>query len=213
MPQELKSIQSGRARRAACRRAAARLGLLSVLLAAGAAPAAMDMAPLPIQRNVANYPEPAVTLVRQDGKRVAFRKELDDGRPVVLAFIFTSCTAICPAISQTLAQFQTLSAAAGRHPHIVSVTIDPEQDTPAELRAYAARFHAGADWQHYTGASADVVEVQRAFGVFAGDKMNHAAVYFLRPAPGAPWVRLAGMVPAQRLMQELEAATQISRAP
>ncbi len=188
-------------------------GLLLALLWVSAPVSAMDMSESSVQRSVAPLQVPDVSLVRQDGKRVAFRKELDDGRPVVLAFIFTSCTAICPAISQTLSRFQTLSDSAGQHPHIVSVTIDPEQDTPAELRGYAARFHAGPGWQHYTGDSADIVTVQRAVGVFAGDKMNHASVYFLRPAVGAPWVRLVGMVPAGRLAQELETASKLSRAP
>ena len=207
MPQELK-LRAG-----PWRRWWQPVGLLLALVWATASASALDMDGAAIRRSVAAHQVPDVSLVRQDGKRVAFRRELDDGRPVVLAFIFTSCTAICPAISQTLARFQSLSDGAGQHAHIMSVTIDPEQDTPAELRNYAAHFHAGPSWQHYTGDSDDIVAVQRAFGVYAGDKMNHASVYFLRPAAGAPWVRLDGMVPAGRLVQELDAASRLSRTP
>ena len=45
-------------------------------------------------------------LVRDDGKTVSLPEEMDDGRPVVLNFIFTSCGSICPLMSQIFAQFQ-----------------------------------------------------------------------------------------------------------
>src|SRR5580692_1123873 len=90
-----------------------------------------------VQRLEATYIIPAVDLVRDDGKTVSLRSELDDGRPVVLNFIYTSCSTICPLSSQVFAQFQRSLGANHEAVHLVSISADPEEDTPARLRGYA----------------------------------------------------------------------------
>src|SRR5215472_17562604 len=55
--------------------------------------------------STAQHTIPAVQLVRDDGKRVALPDEMNDGRPVVLNFIFTSCSSVCPLMSQIFEQF------------------------------------------------------------------------------------------------------------
>src|SRR5580693_3141058 len=59
-----------------------------------------------VPRSLAEYLIPDVTMVREDGKSVKLAAELNDGRPVVLNFIYTSCTTICPMSSQIFEQFQ-----------------------------------------------------------------------------------------------------------
>jgi protein SCO1/2 len=140
----------------------------------------------------ANYRIPSVTLVREDGARVGLAAEMDDGRPVILGFIFTSCTAICPVISQTLSQVQDALLKSKDRFNMMSISIDPEYDTPARLTEYARKFQASSQWRHYTGSVRDIIAVQRAFHVYRGDKMNHTPVTLLRSAPGQSWVRLDG---------------------
>lgn len=153
-----------------------------------------------VRTSTADYTLPAVQLVRDDGSTVDLRSELDDGRPVVLTFIYTTCTSICPVISQTLAQLQSALGDERDKVHIVSISIDPEHDTPPRLKAYAARFGAGPEWQHYTGAVAASVAAQKAFNVFHEDKMNHSPVLLLRAAPGKPWLRIEGFATADELL-------------
>ena len=154
-------------------------------------------------RSTANYEVPSVALVRDDGKQVDFSQELDDGRPVVLSFIYTSCTTVCPLTSHTLSQLQNLLGAARDSVHLVSVTIDPEFDTPARLRNYAATFGAGPQWQHYTGTLAASKRAQTAFNVYRGNKMDHVPVSLIRTKPGAPWVRIEGFATPEQLLAEL----------
>jgi protein SCO1/2 len=154
-------------------------------------------------RTSAAYAVPDVELVRDDGRTVRLGQELDDGRPVVLSFVFTSCTTVCPMLSATLAQLQRKLGPARDHVHLVSISIDPEHDTPQRLREYARKFGAGPEWQHYTGTLAASVAVQRAFGVYRGDKMNHEPATLVRTAPGAEWVRLDGFATADQLLAEL----------
>jgi protein SCO1/2 len=152
-----------------------------------------------VRRSEVYYRVPHATLVRQDGAAVPFPQELDDGRPVILDFIFTSCTTICPVLSGVFSQLQDRVDAQTK---MVSISIDPEYDTPQRLREYAARFEAMPKWQCYTGSRDAVIAVQKAFNVYRGDKMNHIPVMFLRPAPGKAWVRLEGFPTADDVARE-----------
>jgi protein SCO1/2 len=146
------------------------------------------------------YNLPDVMLVRDDNRTVSFKDEINDGRPVVLTFIYTTCTSICPVISQTLSQLQSKLGADRDQVHLVSISIDPENDTPERLRAYAAKFGAGPEWQHYTGTLAASVAAQKAFNVFREDKMDHNPVVLLRAAPGKDWLRIDGFATADELL-------------
>jgi protein SCO1/2 len=195
------------------------LGAAALLAqAAGALPAgevcspahATSVAP-GLTRTQAAYPMPAVTLVRADGKRMALAEALDDGRPVMLNFVYTSCTTICPVTSQVFQQARELLGEPQREQlNMVSISIDPEQDTPRKLAAYARRYAGAGPWAHFTGSAADAVAVQRAFAAWRGDKMNHQPVTFIRPAPGQPWVRLDGFASPEQLVAELRRATGVT---
>jgi protein SCO1/2 len=155
------------------------------------------------ERSTAEYAIPQVQLVRDDGKSVWLADELNDGRPVVLNFIFTTCTEICPLVSHTLSELQDDLGPDRDRVHFVSISIDPEQDTPARLHAYAKKYAAGPEWQHYSGTLQASITAQRAFDAYRGNKMNHLPVTFLRASPGQPWVRLDGFATSGQLLQEL----------
>ncbi len=154
------------------------------------------------KRQLANYRIPDVNLVRADGKSVPFQRDIDDGRPVVVNFIFTTCTAVCPLLSQTAAQFRRKLGDDAAGVHFISVSIDPEQDTPARLTTYAAQFGADKDWTYYTGSVSSSVTLQKAFQAYFGDKMHHRPVTFMRASPGTPWLRLEGFATPDELLAE-----------
>jgi protein SCO1/2 len=133
---------------------------------------------------------------------------------VVLNFIFTTCSSICPLMSQTFAQFDRQLGAERSRVHLMSISVDPEEDTPARLREYARKFHAGPEWQHYTGTVEASLAAQRAFNVWRGDKMSHTPITLLRAAPGRPWVRIDGFVTPSELVrlyrQQLESAQTVA---
>ncbi len=158
-----------------------------------------------VRRTLAQYLIPNVTLIRDDGQQINLPAELDDGRPVVLNFIYTSCTTICPMSSQTFALFQHDLGSAHEPVHLVSISIDPEQDTPARLRAYAAQFRAQRGWDHYSGDLTSILAVQKAFNAYFGDKMSHTPLTLVRAAPGKPWVRFDGFARVNDLLGERKA--------
>jgi protein SCO1 len=150
----------------------------------------------------AHYTVPGVRLIRDDGAAVMLPAEMNDGRAVVLNFIFTSCGSTCPLMSAMLSQFQQQLGPDISNVHLMSISVDPEEDTPARLREYARKFHAGPHWQHYTGTVDASLAVQKAFDVWRGDKMSHAPVTFIRIAPDQPWLRVEGFVLPSELLQD-----------
>ena len=178
----------------------AALGPLATARAdAGSAPGGSARAPT---RSLRDYAVPAVRLVREDGKVVSLPEEMNDGRPILLNFIFTTCTSICPLLSGTFAQFERRLGADASKVHLMSISIDPEHDTPARLSEYARKFHAGPEWQHYSGTVEASVAAQRAFDVYRGGKMSHSLVTLMRSAPGRPWLRIDGFVTPDDLLHD-----------
>jgi protein SCO1 len=111
-------------------------------------------------------PAPGLVLTTQDGERLS----LGDlgGKVVLVTFIYTSCTDTCPLLTGKLAGVrEQLGADFGSRAHFLSVTVDPERDTPDVLRAYGQRFRADpAGWAFLTGTPAEVARVTGAYGIF-----------------------------------------------
>jgi protein SCO1/2 len=167
--------------------------------AAEGAPPCHQTAP-GFERAAAKYTVPSATLVDQEGKEVELRTLLSTTRPVALNFIFTSCRTICPVLSASLA---SLHREAGTEVEFVSISIDPEFDTPQVLRSYARRFDVGPGWRLLTGKPKTVAAVAAAFGAASGDKNDHKPLTFLRPAGSEDWVRLEGFPPTKELVAGL----------
>ena len=153
-------------------------------------------------RSVSTYTIPDLKLVDMNGTAVSLRDGLGGNEPVMLNFIYTTCTAICPVMSATFHHVQNQLGPESNKVHMISISIDPENDTPAKLREYAGKYHAGPQWKMLTGSAENSIAVQRAFETFRGDKMNHAPATFIR-AGGAdkPWVRLDGFASAPDIIK------------
>jgi protein SCO1 len=141
------------------------LTVLAALMLSGppeAAPDVSQASPLP---KIA--PAPDFKLTSQDGKQIALADLR--GNVVAVAFIFTLCSATCPVLTPMMSLVQDrLGTDFGTNIAFVSITVDPERDTPDVLKLYA-QMH-GADvpgWSFLTGEPAMVQDVIRRYGVFA----------------------------------------------
>lgn len=154
--------------------------------------------------STARYDVPDVTLVDNHGHAQPLRALLQQERPVLLQFIYTTCTTVCPVLSATFAQAQKRLDAEKADYLMVSVTIDPEYDTPARLADYAKRFGAGGHWVFLTGKAEDIQASLRAFDSLypSFNKMNHQPATLVKGAGGSTWRRFDGFVSADALMQE-----------
>jgi protein SCO1 len=115
---------------------------------------------------------PDFTLVSQDRTLVSLHDFR--GKVVAVAFIFAYCTDVCPMLTDNMARVrEKLGSAFGREIAFVSITVDPERDTPEVLKQYAESFDADVEgWSFLTGDPATVHEVGRKYGVIAMKKAD-----------------------------------------
>jgi protein SCO1/2 len=111
-------------------------------------------------------PAPAFTLTTQDERRLSLA-ELR-GKVVLLTFIYTACADTCPLLTGKMAALQArLGADFARRVFFVSVTVDPERDTPAVLKGYGTAHGARFDgWAFLGGTPAEIRDVATRYGVF-----------------------------------------------
>jgi protein SCO1/2 len=184
------------------------LGAALSARAAGSAAPADDVCHTPpalsdgLQRSSVAVTLPGVRLRRHDGAATSLPVALADEQPVLLNFLFTSCTTICPPMAQIFAATQEQLGARRLQLQMLSISIDPLVDHPARLREYAARFDAGAQWRFHTGSAEAIDAVQRAFNVWRPDKMGHTPVTFVRSRGARLWVRLDGFATPAQLIRE-----------
>jgi len=151
-----------------------------------------DSKPLPVIGQA-----PAFALTSQDGVPVTLAGLR--GKIVAVTFIFTGCSDICPLLTQKMVQVQdALGADFGTKVAFVSITLDPEHDTPQALQDYARAWGAKrAGWSFLTGPPETVAEVTRQYGVFAAQKqdgggIDHTQLTSIVDAEGALRVQYVG---------------------
>jgi len=112
-------------------------------------------------------PAPDFALTAQDGRRLALADLR--GKVVAVTFIYASCADTCPLLTAKLAGLQAkLGADFGPRVFFVSVTVDPERDTPEVLKEYARAHGANlAGWAFLTGTPAEIGDVERRYGIWA----------------------------------------------
>jgi protein SCO1 len=117
---------------------------------------------------------PNLPVVTQDGKTLRFYDDVIKGKVVVVNFIYTNCPDICGLTTARLAQAEEkLGDAVGRDIFFVSLTVDPENDTPEKLKEYADGFHAGPGWLFLTGKPEDIRAINYKLGERSTDLREH----------------------------------------
>ncbi|MEK8052500.1 SCO family protein [Ideonella sp. DXS22W] len=141
-----------------------------------------------------NLPDVVVTDHRGQTRR--FASELLRDRPVLVNFIFTSCTTVCSPMTAILKSARERLAASGRGDlQLVSITVDPLADTPERLRSYAsARGAAEGDWHFVTGSRASIDAILAAFGLPTGGRLDdHTPMVFVGQGQPQRWQRVYGL--------------------
>jgi protein SCO1/2 len=141
-------------------------------------------------------PAPPFTLTSQDGAPVALADLL--GKVVSLTFIYTGCPDICPLLTQKMVDVQNeLGPKFGAKIAFVSISLDPERDTPEVLKDYAQFWGARSEgWTFLTGSPEAVRDVTRRYGVFFSKKedgsVEHSQLTSLVDAEGQMRVQYLG---------------------
>jgi protein SCO1/2 len=137
---------------------------------------------------------PNVPLITQDGTTVRLYDDLLKGKKVAINLIYTSCKDECPLETARLVQVQQLLGdRVGKDFFFYSISIDPQRDTPAVLKAYAEKFHVGPGWLFLTGKEDDIKVVAKKLGLSRrGDVLSrdgHRPSLMIGDEAGGQWMR------------------------
>jgi len=165
---------------------ASRMLLVSLLSLAGASTAAAASPTDP------GY-FPNAPLVNQDGETLRFYDDVIKGKVVTINFMFTSCGDSCPMETAKLRKIQEmLGEHAGKDVYMYSITVDPERDTPAKLKAYMQKFNIGPGWQFLTGKKEDIDLIRKKLGMYSDEEdelSDHPITFVLGNEATGQWLR------------------------
>ena len=153
-----------------------------------------------------------VELLNQDGKPVKLKRDVVGDRIVVMDFVYTTCTTVCPVLSALLADVQgKLGKDVGQDVALVSMTVDPVRDTPQRLKAFGEKYNAGPGWSFVTGRKAQVEDVLKIFGAYTPNFVDHPPLVMVGDGKTGKWLRFFGFPSPDQLtaaVKDLQAARQ-----
>lgn len=152
----------------------------------------------------ANFEIPNKVLTSNLGEQVAFKELIHQDKPVFIQFIFTSCPTICPVLSSHFAALQEEAIATETPIQMISISIDPEYDTPERLQVYGEKFAAQSSWTFLTGKKTDIIQLQKAFDNYEGNKMYHKPITYLKQPDKSSWKVMDGFINGKALWQEYQ---------
>lgn len=190
-----------------------RLGALLLVLAAAPVLPAAAQGP-PQEAEAAPTPERAraveaarryftdVQLVNQYGEPMRLYSDLLQGKVVVINTIFTTCTGICPVMSKAFETLQDrVGDRLGEDVHLISISVDPENDTPEKMRAWGEAFHARRGWYLVTGDPENVAFALQKLGQYVEDPESHQAIMLMGNDRTGLWKKAFGLAGAEELIE------------
>lgn len=146
-----------------------------------------------------------VVLVDQDGEPMRLYSDLLRGKTVVISPFFTSCTGVCPVLTGKLAAIQRRFAdRLGKDLRLISISVDPETDTPERLKAYAERFNAGPGWYFVAGKKENVDWALYKLGQYVEEKEAHTNILIIGNETTGRWRKVFGLSPPEELIHAVE---------
>ena len=116
-----------------------------------------------------------VAVTTQDGRTLRFYDDVLKGKIVLINFFFTDCDAVCPLMTENLARVQELLGdRVGKDIFMVSISLQPEHDTPEVLAAYAKTYGVGPGWLFLTGKKTDIDLLRHRLGFVDSDPVEDA---------------------------------------
>lgn len=158
------------------------------------------------KRTTEKYTIPDVVLVNQNGRKVRLKELVQSNKPVIVDFIFGTCTTICPVLSAGFANLQHKLGADSQKVQLISISIDPEHDTPQVMKEYLKRYRAKPGWDFLTGTRPAINKVMYALDAYIPDKMSHYPLTLIHARAGDTWIRVYGLMGGTEFVDECRKA-------
>ena len=143
-----------------------------------------------------------VELINQDGEKLRFYSDVLKDKVVIINSFFSTCTSVCPPMNRNLEKIQdALGDRLGKDVFLVSISVDPETDTPARLKEYSQRFHARPGWSFLTGKKENVDWALYKLGQYVETKNDHTTIFIIGNEPKGLWKKAFGLAKSEELIK------------
>ena len=140
-------------------------------------------------------------LVDQDGKEHQFYTDLIKDKVVVINAMFATCKDSCPMMEANFARIQKwLGPKLGADVRLISISVDPEMDTPTVLKEYGGRFDAKPGWYFLTGKKQNVELVLHKLGLYVENKQDHLNLFLIGNDRTGLWKKALGTSDSEKLI-------------
>lgn len=147
---------------------------------------------------------PDLEVVDQNDHHLHFSSDVLKDRTAVINAFFTNCAAICPITQQTLSKLaRSLSSRLGHDLVLISISVDPEHDTPARMRAWGKKFNVGRGWVLLSGNKAETEELLRSLGLFAPGSQRHQTTVLIGNRT-IGWIRASGFASEKKFQKVVD---------
>jgi protein SCO1 len=146
-----------------------------------------------------------VLLVDQDGRKLRLYSDILKGKVVVITPFFTTCRGSCPHLLDTFAKLQShYEDRLGKDLYLLSLTVDPDLDTPDKLKAHAEQYHALPGWYFLTGDKTNLYTALAKLGHRVQAKEDHSNVFIIGNDSTGLWKKAMGLAPAAEIIRIVE---------
>lgn len=146
-----------------------------------------------------------VELTNQKGERVRLYQDILKNRVIVINTFFASCTSACPPLNRNMERIQEAFAEnLGKDLFLVSITVDPVNDTPEKLSEYAKKYNAREGWLFLTGTKENVDFALKKLGQYVEKKEEHSTILIIGNEKTGLWKKAFGLAKAEELIKVVE---------
>jgi protein SCO1/2 len=146
-----------------------------------------------------------VVLVNQNGEKMRFYSDLLQGKVVIINSFFGTCKGSCLPMNHNLEKVQqALGDHVGKDVHIISISVDPNVDTPERLKEYAKGLQARPGWYFLTGDKQNVDFALGKIGHAVANKEDHLNIIIVGNERTGLWKKAFGLAPANELVKVVE---------
>ncbi|HEV7474930.1 MAG TPA: SCO family protein [Pyrinomonadaceae bacterium] len=168
-------------------------------------PPAQDQTDKPAAQSPSHTYFTDVELVNQNGEKMRFYSDLLQAKVVIINSFFATCPGSCLPMERNLEKMQeALGDRMGKDVHIISISVDPVVDTPANLKEYAGKLHAGPGWYFLTGQKQNVDFALKKLGQLVADKRDHLNIFIIGNERTGLWKKAFGLAKSDELVKVVE---------
>jgi protein SCO1/2 len=146
-----------------------------------------------------------VILLNQNGEKMRLYSDLLQGKVVVINSFFATCQGSCLPMNRNLEKMQrALGDHIGKDVYIISISVDPTVDTPANLKEYARKLNARPGWYFLTGDKQNIDFALNKLGQFVSDKQDHLNIFIIGNERTGLWKKAFGLAASDELVKVVE---------